>query len=287
MKKILCAIFVGLLAVSTVQAQQTITLDLPVGGRDAADVPITHADGSVFTTSVTDGGGATYDIEYTLNAFATDETVVDAFIKTNGTGTFFGVGSAPDGANTAQQESVDGADGERLSITNLSITNFVAGSDGLVAGDLSVAFNTLTIANGPSTQDGLFISFTDFGVNDEQVNRPGRVLADGTIPQPAEIDLTALPTYDAAATTIFLAPDNIAGTNRWSVAAITVEITGGTTTAVLRGDVNMDETVDFLDIAPFIAALSSGSTQPEADIDGNGTVEFLDIAPFIALLSGG
>lgn len=55
---------------------------------------------------------------------------------------------------------------------------------------------------------------------------------------------------------------------------------------LLLGDANQDGTVDFLDIAPFISALSSGVYLAEADIDQNGTVDFLDISGFIALLSG-
>ena len=52
------------------------------------------------------------------------------------------------------------------------------------------------------------------------------------------------------------------------------------------GDVNLDGVVDFLDIAPFIAVLSSQGFQAEADIDENGVVDFLDIQPFIDLLAG-
>lgn len=51
------------------------------------------------------------------------------------------------------------------------------------------------------------------------------------------------------------------------------------------GDVDLSGTVDFLDIAPFIAVLSSGANQCEADCDQSGSVDFLDIAPFIAILS--
>ena len=54
----------------------------------------------------------------------------------------------------------------------------------------------------------------------------------------------------------------------------------------LLGDVDINGTVNFLDIAPFIAILSSGTYQCEADCDQSGTVDFLDISPFIALLSG-
>ena len=55
---------------------------------------------------------------------------------------------------------------------------------------------------------------------------------------------------------------------------------------VLLGDVNLDLTVDFSDIAPFIAILSGNGFQDEADIDGSGVVDFSDIAPFINLLTG-
>ena len=55
--------------------------------------------------------------------------------------------------------------------------------------------------------------------------------------------------------------------------------------SVLLGDVNLDGVVDFLDISPFILALSTGSVQAEADIDQNSVVDFLDIGPFILILS--
>ena len=54
---------------------------------------------------------------------------------------------------------------------------------------------------------------------------------------------------------------------------------------VLLGDVNLDGAVDFLDIAPFIAVLSSAGFQAEADVDQSGEVNFLDIAVFIEILS--
>lgn len=54
----------------------------------------------------------------------------------------------------------------------------------------------------------------------------------------------------------------------------------------LPGDVNLDRFVNFLDIAPFIATLSAGGFQDEADMDRNGVVNFLDIGPFIETLTG-
>lgn len=55
----------------------------------------------------------------------------------------------------------------------------------------------------------------------------------------------------------------------------------------LLGDANLDGTVNFLDISPFIVLLSASSFLDEADVNRDGVVNFLDISPFIILLSGG
>ena len=57
-------------------------------------------------------------------------------------------------------------------------------------------------------------------------------------------------------------------------------------TAVVKdlGDVNLDGSVNFADIPPFIVVLGSGVYQREADLDQNGTADFFDISPFIAAL---
>jgi len=54
---------------------------------------------------------------------------------------------------------------------------------------------------------------------------------------------------------------------------------------VLLGDANLDGTVDFRDIVPFIGILSRGDFLDQADIDRNGEVDFRDIVPFISILS--
>ena len=56
---------------------------------------------------------------------------------------------------------------------------------------------------------------------------------------------------------------------------------------VLRGDVNLDGIVNFLDIAPFILRLSEMENQAEADLNEDGMVNFLDISPFIQALTNG
>ncbi len=56
--------------------------------------------------------------------------------------------------------------------------------------------------------------------------------------------------------------------------------------SVLKGDVNLDGAVTFLDIFPFIGVLSNNAFQAEADCDCDGDVDFLDIQPFIDILAG-
>ena len=53
---------------------------------------------------------------------------------------------------------------------------------------------------------------------------------------------------------------------------------------VLKGDVNMDGEVTFLDISPFITALTSAGPPAEADCNCDGSIDFLDISPFIGFL---
>ena len=52
----------------------------------------------------------------------------------------------------------------------------------------------------------------------------------------------------------------------------------------LLGDLNQNGEVNFLDIAPFIQRLTTGTFQVEADINQNGEVNFADISPFIEIL---
>lgn len=56
---------------------------------------------------------------------------------------------------------------------------------------------------------------------------------------------------------------------------------------VLKGDVDLDGVVNFLDINPFIGVLSTNGFQAEADANCDNAVNFLDIAPFIAILAAG
>jgi len=55
----------------------------------------------------------------------------------------------------------------------------------------------------------------------------------------------------------------------------------------LPGDVNGDDSVDLLDVTPFVNAVTGGTFQCEADINEDGSVNLLDVTPFVDLLTGG
>ena len=54
---------------------------------------------------------------------------------------------------------------------------------------------------------------------------------------------------------------------------------------ILLGDINLDGTINLLDVAPFVTLLSGGSFQAEADVNQDGVVNLLDIEPFVEILS--
>ena len=121
------------------------------------------------------------------------------------------------------------------------------------------------------------------------------VLVDGvavleTIGDDSFIDLGGLADITiAAGSEITFAVDGVLETATMGPAtsvrieSFTVEIV--TAAPPILGDVNLDNSVNFLDIAPFISILANGLFQAEADINGSGGVDFLDISPFIQLLT--
>ena len=81
-----------------------------------------------------------------------------------------------------------------------------------------------------------------------------------------------------------LGDEDSAFNNRSNASYASFAVEGGP--LVLIGDVNTDDIVNFLDIAPFIGVLSMVDVfQAEADINQDGAVNFLDIAPFIGVLA--
>ncbi|CAA6677976.1 MULTISPECIES: PEP-CTERM sorting domain-containing protein [unclassified Lentimonas] len=191
------ALLLSAMAVSSSAA--TIVLDMPGASNNIAT-------GSVVTTS-TGFAGATFDILYTLNAFATDVTVTPYF---DSNGTYFGVGSTNDGGTNGQRESIDGDDGEALSITGLTIDNFNAGTSGLTEGDFSISFESFTIFNGTHSGDGVNFSFASFDAGDNIAS----------IAKPTVVDLTGYAGVSTA-TELYITPYSAA---RLSVSGISVSV---------------------------------------------------------------
>ena len=127
-----------------------------------------------------------------------------------------------------------------------------------------------------------------------------QLVIDGTMTNGGELVVELLPDYvpqDGDTITLVQANELVGDFSSVSVLGTPadfdaeVQINSGnvvltmTGAGVLLGDVNQDGVVDFFDISPFIALLSSGEYLAEADVNEDGSVNFFDISPFIALLS--
>ena len=129
-------------------------------------------------------------------------------------------------------------------------------------GSLAIAaFQTTTTINDPFVIDGSTV-INEFQSFSFPITGTG-----------SQMTLTL--NYNTNGTAEVLAIDNVA-----------VTAGGGGVDPVLKGDVNLDGNVTFLDINPFIGVLSSNGSQAEADCNCDGTVNFLDIQAFINILSG-
>jgi hypothetical protein len=56
---------------------------------------------------------------------------------------------------------------------------------------------------------------------------------------------------------------------------------------ILLGDVNCDGVLNLLDVAPFVAVISSGVYDAKADMNRDSAVNLLDVNPFVIAISGG
>ncbi|WP_372846874.1 Ig-like domain-containing protein [Pontiella sp.] len=170
-----------------------------------------YPNGTVITTAQS-FNGATFDINYTLGSIANGS---NSFI--GGTATLMGVGSDAD--ISAHYTTLEGDDGEGMSFTSLSISNFVANGSGLEIGDIAeLKFTGVSVGAAGNSQDGVAISFSSFtnGAVNFDLNN---VTANYTV------DLTVLSNYPVLpdlATMLFIKPDNAGSSNRWNVDGVEV-----------------------------------------------------------------
>ena len=201
-------------------------------------------------------------------------TVGDSFGASSGSEVNISGGTFGDYFRTRSGSVVNisgGTVGDFIEIKSGSMVNISGGIFGDKFNDFDVdPGSTVNISGSEFFVDGLELdtlpSGEAFTITDRDVTLSG-LLANG---EPFSFDLNS--------TEVTFPPSGFFSSD----ATLTVT----RVSPVILGDVNRDGVVDFLDIAPLIAVLSSQTYQTEADIDQNQVVNFLDITPFIGVLSG-
>ena len=114
---------------------------------------------------------------------------------------------------------------------------------------------------------------------------PGGTVASNTIldksvPSSGELDTYSIDLSGTGSTLEIRMTGNF-GFNAFVFDNITIlsEGAGG-----IAGDVNSDESINLLDICPFVDLLNTGGFDPNADINSDGVVDTADVAPFVNLI---
>lgn len=203
-----------------------LTLDLPsagyysdsglstvvIDGSDPENIVYLDVSTATTVTSSTSFGGATFDIVYTIGSTA---TAANSFVRS--TGSQLGVGS--DGDISNHYSTLEGNDGEGISFTGLAVANFVAGASGLTVEDITdLTFTGVTFNNVANNQDGVNISFTDFGLSTQNQN----LNSANTGGTPYTMVLSSYSNYTAPETAVYFTTDNTASSNRWAITGIDV-----------------------------------------------------------------
>ncbi|MDA9260508.1 PEP-CTERM sorting domain-containing protein [Puniceicoccaceae bacterium] len=214
------ALLLSAVAVSSLNAT-VFNLDMAATGDYSV------GDAQVVTTAVT-LGGATFDINYTLTAFAPDVvdntdplnpifTPSNPFVSSNGTS--YGIGSDND---VSQKTTLEGQRAEGLGFYSLSITNFVGGtgSDTVqVIGDITeLSFYSFTATADGNARDTSKISFTGFEDAGAQVQS---LSTNGG----SERIVTAKSNFSSTATGMYLEVNSANSKNRWGVGGLAVTVT--------------------------------------------------------------
>ena len=129
------------------------------------------------------------------------------------------------------------------------------------------------------------IDFIDFDVG-EQFQVGTQVIGSGDVTTTDVADLTRDPIIVPANTPITFSPIAATSGGPSSIGLQEIILHVKTDTEPLLGDVNMDGSVDLLDVAPFVQLLTNGQFQIEADVNQDGEVDLLDVGPFVDLITG-
>ena len=200
-------------------------------------------------------------------------------------------------ASTIGTPSNNGFGANPASYTNndpILETNLFANDDGVLGVDISgvASLDTGTVVTvtvygiGDNFGQDATIAAT-FGDTSESgntvfnTNPDDRGDATGSMPF-VQFDFTSDGSTDVIAVNVTAGPG---GQDRSHFSGFSVSVPSGGGGPALCGDVDLNGTVDFDDISPFIEILASGGFQAEADCDESGVVDFDDIAPFITALA--
>ena len=195
--------------------------------------------------------------------------------------------------NSVSVVDINGAASQQIDIVN-GITaplDIVLGSDGAFGYVGNFDFNAPSIR--------VFGTSTGNIVNTVPTNDPPRRLIYNESRDELLVATTGSEflSYDAIGASLNLvdsspltsAPSDMAFSPISRAAVIALPIPDGTDliSAVLLGDVNLDGSVDVLDVSPFVTQIVVGIFQAEADINKDGSVNLLDVEPFVEILTSG
>ncbi|MDB4345928.1 PEP-CTERM sorting domain-containing protein [bacterium] len=197
----------SLLLAGAVNAQ-LVALDVAAVGSYTNDSNTT-----VTTTGIVASDGATFDLTYTLGSIANGANPF-----ANSTGALYGVGSDTDIAN--HYNTLEGNDGEGLSFTNLTLSNFSAGSTYTEQEFIdSLTFSSFSVGAAGNVQDGVNVSYASFGADtdNEALNDNGAL--NPTVTLAGRTNFVAA---GSSATSLYLQVNSTGSKNRWSVSGLDV-----------------------------------------------------------------
>ena len=278
----------------------------PTNGATRVLVPDLSATGGTFPSSIFDVFGI---VDRTVNFDFADDSLInnsdadtmndDSFgiFPPSKTDMFLGFADTTNGDNDSGEVSVTWTV-SAAGMTNLNLSFEIAAMGDFEASDIltfTASFDggpeeTLVTSTFEDTPDGQMFTYTlddgslamapfstDMFINDPFVVDGQLVineLQSFTFPITGTgSQLTLTLNYDTNGTGEPMAIDNVSVTS------------GGGGGPVLKGDVDQDGMVTFLDINPFIVLLAANGFQLEADCDCDGDLDFLDIQPFINILA--
>ena len=242
------------------------------------------------------GAATNYMINTSIDGFSFDDRLNFTFIDSSNTSrrTFTGTNSNPAPVSDEVEIRIVGAG----AASGFGNTHFYAASvtASFISDPNGIAFDPTGIIEIGGDYGQLPNATLKIDLEGDQPGEHDQLQVAGSVTLNGTLDVSAINGFEPTAGQTFeiITADSVSGAFSnivladgldlnvvYSDSSVSLEVAAGG----LLGDVNRDQVVNFFDIAPFIALLSSTTYQFEADINGDGAVNFFDISPFIALLA--